>query len=35
MKNDEKKDHLKNDEVEHVLFYHILNDKNYIQIKSP
>ena len=34
MKND-KKCHLKNDKVEHVLLYHFLNDENYTQIVSP
>ena len=34
MKNDEKKCHLKNDKVEHVLLYHFLNDKNHAQIVS-
>ena len=29
MKNDEKKYHLKNDKVEHVLLYHFLNDENH------
>ena len=35
MKNDEKKCHLKNDKVEHVLLYHFLNDENRTQIVSP
>ena len=35
MKNDEKKCHLKNDKVEHVLLYHFLNDENHTQILSP
>ena len=30
-----KKRHLKNDKVEHVLHYHILNDENRTQIVSP
>ena len=34
-KNDEKKSHLKNDKVEHVLLYHFLNDENHTQIVSP
>ena len=34
MKND-KKCHLKNDKVEHVLPYHFLNDENYTHIVSP
>ena len=33
--NDEKKCHLKNDKVEHVLLYHFLNDENRTQIVSP
>ena len=33
MKNDEKKCHLKNDKVEHVLLF--LNDENHTQIVSP
>ena len=33
MKN-EKKCHLKNDKVEHVLLYHIFNDENRTQIVS-
>ena len=33
--NDEKKCHLKNDKVEHVLLYHFLNDENHTQIVSP
>ena len=35
MKNDEKKIHLKNEKVEHVLVYHFLNDENHAQIVSP
>ena len=35
MKNDEKKCHLKNYKVEHVLLYHFLNDENHTQIVSP
>ena len=39
LKNDEKwrkeKCHLKNDKVEHVLFYLFLNDENNTQIVSP
>ena len=35
MKNDEKKCRLKNDKVEHVLLYHLLNDENHTQIVSP
>ena len=35
IKNDEKKCHLKNDKVEHVLLYHFLNDENHTQILSP
>ena len=34
-KNDEKKSHLKNDKVEHVLLYHFLNDENHTQTVSP
>ena len=34
MKNDEKKCHLKNDKVEHVLLYHFLNDENHTQSDS-
>ena len=35
MKNDEKKSHLKNDKVEHLLLYNFLNDENHTQIVSP
>ena len=35
MKNDEKKSHLKNDKVEHLLLYNFLNDENNTQIVSP
>ena len=35
MKNNQKKCHLKNDKVEHVLLYHFLNDENHTQIVSP
>ena len=35
IKTDEKKCHLKNDKVEHVLLYHFLNDENHTQIVSP
>ena len=34
MKNEKKKSHLKNDKVEHVLLYHILNDESHTQIVS-
>ena len=34
-KNDEKKCHLKTDEIRHVLLYHILSDENHTQIGSP
>ena len=34
MKNDEKKCHLKNDKVEHILLYHFLNDENHTEIVS-
>ena len=34
MKND-KKSHLENDKVGHVLLYHFLNDENHTQIVSP
>ena len=34
MKNVEKKFHLKNDKVEHVLLYHFLNNENHAQIVS-
>ena len=34
-KNEEKKCDLKNDKVEHVLFYHFLNDENHTQTVSP
>ena len=35
MKEEEKKCHLKNDKVEHVLLYHFSNDENHTQIVSP
>ena len=35
MKNDEKKCHLKNGNVEHVLLYHFLNNENPNQTVSP
>ena len=35
MKNDQKKCHLKNDKVGHVLLYQFLNDENQTQIVSP
>ena len=34
IKNDEKKCHLENDKVEHVLLYHFLNDENHTEIVS-
>ena len=34
IKNDEKKCHLKNDKVEHVLLYRFLNDENHTQSDS-
>ena len=34
VKNDEKKYHLKNDSVEHILLCHFLIDENHLQCKS-